>query len=155
MEGTQVGTVGMIEVSPGAPNVVPGRVTMSLELRDLEMDKIEHIYSAIESSAQKISLETDTAIKLDEFYLSRGAPTDVRVMQLIEESATELGLSHHRMPSGAGHDAQSIAPLAPTGMIFIPSIGGVSHSPDEYSRPEDIVAGVNVMLNTLLKIDRL
>ncbi len=154
MEGTQVGTVGMIEVSPGAPNVVPGHVTMSLELRDLEMDKIEHIYSAIESSAQKISLETDTAIKLDEFYLSRGAPTDVRVMQLIEESAAELGLSHHRMPSGAGHDAQSIAPLAPTGMIFIPSIGGVSHSPDEYSRPEDIIAGVNVLLNTLLKIDR-
>jgi N-carbamoyl-L-amino-acid hydrolase len=155
MEGTQVGTVGMIEALPGAPNVIPGQVTMSLELRDLEMNKIERVYRAIESRAREIALETETTINLNEFYLSRGAPTDSRVMQLIEESATDLGLSHLRMPSGAGHDAQSIAPLAPTGMIFIPSTGGISHSPDEYSLPEDIIAGVNVLLNTLLKIDRL
>ena len=153
MEGDQVGTVGMIQASPGAPNVIPGRVTMSLELRDLDMGKIERVYQAIKSRAQDIAVESDTTIELDEYYLSRGAPTDERVMQLIEESASELGLSSRRMPSGAGHDAQSIAPLASTGMIFIPSIGGISHSPKEYSRPEDIIAGVNVLFSTLLRID--
>jgi len=153
MEGDQVGTVGMIQASPGAPNVIPGLVTMSLELRDLDMEKIERVFQTIQSRAQDIAAENGTRIELDEFYLSRGAPIDNRVMQLIEESATALGLSSRRMPSGAGHDAQSIAPLAPTGMIFIPSIGGVSHSPEEYSRQEDIIAGVNVLLGTIIKLD--
>ncbi|MFC1543721.1 M20 family metallo-hydrolase [Gemmatimonadota bacterium] len=153
MEGDQVGTVGMIQASPGAPNVIPGRVTMSLELRDLDMEKIERVYRAIGTRAQEIAEESATAIQLDEYYLSRSAPTDERVMQCIEEAAAGLGLSSRRMPSGAGHDAQSIAPLAPTGMIFIPSIGGISHSPDERSRPEDIIAGVDVLLNALLMLD--
>jgi N-carbamoyl-L-amino-acid hydrolase len=153
MEGDQVATVGMIQASPGAPNVIPGRVTMSLELRDLEMEKIERLYRTVHVSAQRIARESGTTIELDEFYLSAGAPTDEQVMRLIEESATELGLSSRRVPSGAGHDAQSIAPIAPTGMIFIPSIDGISHSPDEYSGPEDLIAGVNVLLNTLLKLD--
>ena len=153
MDGDQVGTVGMIQASPGAPNVIPGQVTMSLELRDLDMGKIERVFQAIQSRAQEMAAEDGTTIELEEFYLSRGAPADNRVMQLIEESATALGLSSRRMPSGAGHDAQSIAPLAPTGMIFIPSIGGVSHSPEEYSRQEDIIAGVNVLLGTIIKLD--
>lgn len=153
LEGRQVGTVGMIEAFPGAPNVIPGRVMMSLELRDLEMDKIERIYQAIRARAAEIAAESGTRIELDEFYLSAGAACDARVMDLIEASAGELGLRTLRMPSGAGHDAQSLAPLAPTGMIFIPSVGGISHSPQEYSRPEDIVAGVDVLLNALLRLD--
>jgi N-carbamoyl-L-amino-acid hydrolase len=153
IQGQQVGTVGMIEAFPGAPNVIPGRVTMSLELRDLEMDKIERIHQLIRTRADEIAAESGTRIKLDEFYLSAGAPCDARVMDLIEDSAGALGLKHIRMPSGAGHDAQSIAPLAPTGMIFIPSVGGISHSPQEYSRPEDIVAGVDVLLHALLRMD--
>ncbi len=72
---------------------------------------------------------------------------------VIAESASELGLTYKRMPSGAGHDAQSIAKIAPVGMIFIPSEGGISHSPLEYSRPEDVVAGANVLLHTILKLD--
>jgi N-carbamoyl-L-amino-acid hydrolase len=72
---------------------------------------------------------------------------------LVGDSAAELGLSALRMPSGAGHDAQSIALLAPIGMIFIPSVGGISHSPQEFSRPEDVVNGADVLLNTVLKLD--
>jgi N-carbamoyl-L-amino-acid hydrolase len=72
---------------------------------------------------------------------------------LVEESVDELGLSGLRMPSGAGHDAQSMAKLGPVGMIFIPSVGGISHSPRELSRDGDVVAGVNALLHTILKAD--
>ena len=81
------------------------------------------------------------------------AATDERLREFVAESAQSLGLTSHRMPSGAGHDAQSLAQLGPIGMIFIPSVGGISHSPKELSRPEDIVSGVNVLLHTLLKTD--
>jgi N-carbamoyl-L-amino-acid hydrolase len=70
------------------------------------------------------------------------------------EAAHELGLTFLLMPSGAGHDAQNMARIAPTGMIFVPSVGGISHSPKEYTRPEDMENGVNVLLHTILKIDQ-
>ena len=76
------------------------------------------------------------------------------VRQVIFESAKELGLSTKLMPSGAGHDAQDMARLAPVGMIFVPSAGGISHSPREFSKPQDITNGANVLLHTLLKLDR-
>src|SRR5262245_36798554 len=83
------------------------------------------------------------------------ALSDERIRGLIGESAKELSLTTRLLPSGAGHDAQSIAKLAPMGMIFVPSIGGISHSPKEFSRPEDIANGANVLLHTLLKLDRI
>jgi N-carbamoyl-L-amino-acid hydrolase len=153
--GRQVGTVGRIEAAPGAPNVIPGLVTMSLELRDLDMEKIEDIYRRIESAAQEIGKETGTEFDLDEFYLSASAISDDRLKRVVAESAAELGLSSIPMPSGAGHDAQSIAKLGPMGMIFVPSVGGVSHSPLEYTEPQDVVNGANVLLNTVLRTDRI
>jgi len=81
------------------------------------------------------------------------APTDPRIRQLVDDSSKELGLTTKLMPSGATHDAQNIARLAPIGMIFIPSIAGISHSPREYSQPEDITNGANVLLHALLKLD--
>ena len=81
------------------------------------------------------------------------APSDPRVRSLIAESAKELSLTTKVMPSGAGHDAQAMATLGPMGMIFVPSIGGISHSPKELSRPNDIVNGANVLLATLLRLD--
>ena len=81
------------------------------------------------------------------------APSDPRVRSLIADAARELGLTTKVMPSGAGHDAQALATLGPMGMIFVPSIGGISHSPKELSRPNDIVNGANVLLATLLRLD--
>jgi N-carbamoyl-L-amino-acid hydrolase len=153
MPGRQVGTVGQIQAFPGAPNVVPGKVTTSLEIRDLDMKKIGSIFEQIQAKALEIGRDSGTKIKFDAFYISEGAPTDERLRQFVAESATSLGLTSLRMPSGAGHDAQSMAQLGPVGMVFIPSVGGFSHSPKELSRPEDIVNGVNVMLHTLLKAD--
>jgi N-carbamoyl-L-amino-acid hydrolase len=85
---------------------------------------------------------------------SRSAPTDPRLRVCIARAAENLGLSKLFLPSGAGHDAQNIARLAPIGMIFIPSVGGISHSPKEYSRPEDVERGANVLLQTILGLDQ-
>ncbi|MGI9078186.1 MAG: Zn-dependent hydrolase [Gemmatimonadaceae bacterium] len=151
--GKQVGTVGRIEASPGAPNVVPGRVLLSLELRDLDAAKIEVLFQAIRAEARRIGKESGTEFTFNEYNTNMPAPTDRNVRRMIAESATELGLSSREMPSGAGHDAQSIARLAPIGMIFVPSVRGISHSPEELSRPSDIENGANVLLRTLLKLD--
>lgn len=152
--GSQVGTVGRIEASPGAPNVIPGRVILSLELRDTDMEKIEQLHQLIRRRAQQIGEETHTGFGFDEFYLSRAALADERIMRLVAESAGKLDLSSITMPSGAGHDAQSIAKLAPIGMIFVPSVGGISHSPHEFTRPEDVGNGANVLLHSLLSLHR-
>ena len=155
VEGSQVGTVGRINAEPGAPNVIPGKVVMSLELRDLSADKIQSLYRTIKEEAALISKKTGTQITFDPIdAMAIPAPTDPAIRKQIAESAEELGLTAHFMPSGAGHDAQDMAKIAPTGMIFIPSVGGVSHSPKEFSHMSDIVNGANVLLKTILKIDQ-
>ena len=153
MPGRQVATVGRLEAEPGAPNVIPGRVTMTLEIRDLSMTGIERVFNEISGNSVRITEETGTRFSFQRFYTSRAAPTALWIREIIETSAQGLGLSTHRMPSGAGHDAQSIALFAPVGMIFIPSVAGVSHAPDEHTTPQDVVNGANVLLQTLLELD--
>jgi N-carbamoyl-L-amino-acid hydrolase len=80
--------------------------------------------------------------------------TDERIRQIIAGAADELGLAWKSMPSGAGHDAQDMARIAPTGMIFVPSRGGISHSPEEFTSRQDMANGANVLLQTVLRIDR-
>lgn len=152
--GRQVGTVGRISAEPGAPNVIPGKVTMSLELRDLSAEKIHDLFKKIRHEAQVIALESGVTVTFAPIEpASIPAPTDERMRTLIAESARELGLTYQLMPSGAGHDAQNMARIAPTGMIFVPSLGGISHSPKEFTKPEDMANGANVLLQTILKID--
>lgn len=153
--GRQVGTVGRIAASPGAPNVIPGRVDMSLELRDLSAEKIRSLFASIEGEARAIESRTGTRISFRSIDATAvPAPTDERIRRLIAEAAAELGLKHMLMPSGAGHDAQDMARLTPTGMIFVPSAGGISHSPKEYTSPEQMARGVDVLLRTILAIDK-
>lgn len=152
--GRQVGTVGRLQALPGVPNVIPGKVILSLELRDLDAAKIQMLYQKIRTEADQIARASKTAFDFKEINVNIPAPTDARIRSLIDQSAKELGLSTKQMPSGAGHDAQDMARLAPVGMIFIPSIGGISHSPKEFSRPQDITNGANVLLHALLKVDR-
>ena len=153
MPGRQVATVGRIEAVPGAPNVVPGVVRATIEIRDLEMDKISLIFAEIERRARAIETAREVTVALEPFYESLAAPTDPRFRDMVEASAAALGYSHTRMPSGAGHDAQSMAELGPVGMIFVPSRNGISHSPDEYTAPDDITRGTNVLLGSVLALD--
>ncbi|HEU4713488.1 MAG TPA: Zn-dependent hydrolase [Pyrinomonadaceae bacterium] len=152
--GRQVGTVGRINALPGAPNVIPGKVVLSLELRDLYAAKINMLYERIHAEAQRIAEASRTKFDFKEINVNIPAPTDPRIRSLISEAANELGLSTKTLPSGAGHDAQDMARLGPVGMIFVPSVGGISHSPREFSHPQDIANGANVLLHTLLKLDR-
>ncbi|MGQ0836912.1 MAG: Zn-dependent hydrolase [Gammaproteobacteria bacterium] len=155
LPGRQVATVGRIRAEPGAPNVIPGKVVLSLEIRDLASDKIQQVYAAIRAEAEKIAKARNTPIGFTELQVaSEPAPTDERMRRIIAAAATSLGLTHKLMPSGAGHDAQDMTHIAPTGMIFVPSVGGVSHSPKEYTSAQDMANGANVLLRTVLAIDR-
>src|SRR5262245_57322870 len=138
MPGRQVGTVGWIRVQPGAYNVIPGKTILGLELRDLDATKVETMFHRIRNEAKQIGAMNNTTFSFSEPIVTHPALTDQRFQKLIDATAKELGLSTRVMPSGAGHDAQEMAVIGPVGMIFIPSIGGISHSPKEFSTPSDI-----------------
>ena len=154
LEGRQVATVGRIQAFPGAPNVIPGKVTLSVEIRDLDADKMQQVFELIEAEAIRIAEARSTPIAFEELDVaSLPAPTDARIRDIIAQAADELGFSYKRMPSGAGHDAQDLARIAPTGMIFVPSVGGISHSPEEFTSAEDMANGASVLLRTVLAVD--
>ncbi len=151
--GGQVGTVGRLEVSPNSPNVIPGEVRFSIELRDLSPAKLEDMAAAIEARAAQIARDTHTTIELKPNRHNPPANADTRVQDVIAGAAKERGLSTLRMPSGAGHDAQMMARLCPMGMIFVPSVDGISHSPRELTTWDDCTRGAEVLLDTVLAID--
>ena len=134
MPGRQVATVGRIRAEPGAPNVIPGKVVLSLEIRDLDAAKMTTVYDAIHAEADKIAQARQTPFTFTQLKVSsEPAPTDPRLQRIISKAASSLNLSTKLMPSGAGHDAQEISHIAPTGMIFVPSVGGISHAPKEFT----------------------
>jgi N-carbamoyl-L-amino-acid hydrolase len=151
--GRQVGTVGKVLAFPGAPNVIPGRIICSLEIRDLDNARIASFFERIKQEAAHIAAATGTTFAYQSTHDSKSALTDPRIQQAITRVASDLKLTSRPMPSGAGHDAQHMAQLCPSGMIFIPSIDGISHAPREFSRPTDIGNGANVLLRTLLSLD--
>ena len=151
--GRQVGTVGKLQALPGAYNVIPGKVVVGLELRDLDAAKIQMMFDRIQAEAGQIAQSSGTKFDFTEVNAITPALTDERIRKIIADTAKGLGLTTKQLPSGAGHDAQEMARLGPVGMIFIPSVDGISHAPREFSRPEDITNGANVLLHTLLKLD--
>lgn len=152
--GRQVATVGKIQAFPGATNVVPGQVVTSLDVRDLDPTKIAQVIDKIRESVKMIEAETGTKFELKQTSSSEPAITDERFKSAIDASVKALGLTTFPLPSGAGHDAQEIADICPIGMIFIPSRAGISHSPKEFSEGSDITNGGNVLLQTLLRLDK-
>jgi len=154
--GTQVGTVGVISAEPGAPNVIPGKVKMMLEMRELSRDKMLSLHEEIRSKALSIADESGTNIEFRSLNLDiYPALADNVIQDLISESARDLGLSFQRMPSFAGHDAQDMARITSMGMIFVPSKHGISHSPKEFTSAQDMANGASVLFHTILKVDRL
>jgi N-carbamoyl-L-amino-acid hydrolase len=153
--GRQVGTVGHIEVYPNATNVVPGLVKHSIELRDLSPEKIARLGEEIRRQAQQIARETNTEITIKHLENDSPAMANPQIQAQIEQAAADLQLKTMRLPSGAGHDAQMMARLGPMGMIFVPSVGGISHSPKELTRWSGCANGANVLLQTILRMDRL
>lgn len=154
VKGSQVGTIGKIAAFPGAYNVIPGKVKLGLEIRDLSSEKIEMLFVEIEKRAATIAANTKTKIAFErQPSVSKPALTNKNLQQKIDASAKALALKTQFMPSGAGHDSQNIAVIAPVAMIFVPSVGGVSHSFKEFTKTVDMANGANVLLKTILAVD--
>lgn len=154
--GAQVGTVGRIKAFPGAPNVIPGKVILSLELRDLSEDKIDRLFAEIQAKTDEIAADSQVKFSFSPISATgKAALTDERIQAMIQKEAENLSFTYQYMPSGAGHDAQEMSHIAPTGMIFIPSKAGISHAPEEYSTFKDIGQGTQLLLNTILSLDQL
>jgi N-carbamoyl-L-amino-acid hydrolase len=151
--GRQVGTVGWMKIEPGATNVIPGRVTFPVELRDLDKEKINRVAARVLQRFEAIGKEENVQISCTAPELAEPALTTPAFREAISVSAKEVGLNTMELPSGAGHDAQNVARFAPIGMIFVPSRGGISHSPLEYSSPEQVANGAEVLYRTILRLD--
>jgi N-carbamoyl-L-amino-acid hydrolase len=152
--GRQVGTVGIMKVEPGAPNIIPGRAEFSVELRDLDAAKVHRIWSDIENRFAQISKEENVPIECKALDFDEPAKANPLVQQTIRDAARSAGLAFLDMPSGAGHDAQNAARFAPMGMIFVPSRNGISHSPLEFTPWPDVTNGAEVLYRTILSLDQ-
>ena len=153
-EGRQVATIGKIAVQPGAYNVIPGKAIVGMEIRDLSNDKIWQIFRDVEKKAAAIAASTGTKISFQQRDAVKPALTDKNIQDKIIQSAKALGFTYKNMQSGAGHDSQNMALICPVGMIFVPSVGGISHSPKEFTKATDMANGANVLLKTILAIDK-
>ena len=154
--GRQVGTVGQLNVEPNAPNVIPGTVRMTIELRDLSAEKL-----ADDRRRHPRARRRDRQADEDDDRDRGSEPQSVRRSRRQRCSARSSARRHHSAwdrcgcPSGAGHDAQMMAQLSPMGMIFVPSVAGISHSPKELTRWEDCANGANVLLAAIIEADAL
>lgn len=137
-----VATAVTIRAEPGALNVVPGRVELALDLRGTDPRGIAHMAALIRRDGARIARRR--GVTVEQTVLSRATPVafDEATVTLVEDTIRALGYSHLRLPSGAGHDAMTVAPHTPSAMLFVPSAGGVSHAPGEYTPPDDIIRGI-------------
>jgi hydantoinase/carbamoylase family amidase len=150
--GTTVATVGVLRLAPGAINVVPGEVGLDVDVRDSDLTARDRVVADALAEVRLIGarrgLEVDVAPIVDDAPVA----CDASVVAAVADACAELGVAHRRMISGAYHDAMILGTIAPIGMIFVPSAGGISHHPDEYTAPEDLDRGVAVLAGTLARL---
>ncbi|MCJ8297756.1 MAG: M20/M25/M40 family metallo-hydrolase [Pseudomonadales bacterium] len=152
MGGDQVATVGSIELKPNLINVIANSASISVDLRNTDQQLLHWAEQQLAAYIKKIAASEKVKINCKE--LVRFAPVDFdpQLVNLVEQTALAQGHSILRMPSGAGHDAQSFAPNCPTAMIFVPSVAGISHNITEHTETADIEAGANVLLKVVLQL---
>jgi hydantoinase/carbamoylase family amidase len=149
---TTVGTVGVLRARPGAINVVPGEVELDVDVRDSDLDAREQVVAAIVAATGEIAERRGLELEVTPIVEDVPVACDPRVVEAAEAACAELGLSHRTMTSGAYHDAMIMGRQIPIGMIFVPSAGGVSHHPDEYTAPDELEHGVQVLAGTLARL---
>lgn len=148
----QVATVGRIDLHPNLVNVVAAKATFTVDLRNTDESVLQESERRFDEflratgDAEGCTVTTRTLARFEPVLFDAGT------VDLVESTAASLGYSVKRMPSGAGHDAQMLARVCPTAMIFTPSVNGLSHNPAEYTAPEDLLAGSNVLLHTMLAL---
>ena len=144
-----VGTVGVVEVEPGSINVVPGAVTLWVDVRGVEMASIKRTLENIQAEAENVAVTDRVGVRIEMLTADSPVPLSETLAEQTEAICKELGYSYLHMNSGAGHDAMHMAKLAPTTMVFIPCKGGISHNPAEYASLEDICRGINILAHIL------
>ena len=153
--GDQVCTVGKIDLHPNLTNVVPARATLTLDVRNTDEKLLQTAELKIKDFLAQIAISEGVEIKTRELARFEPVVFDDRVIDLVEEIAKEQNNSVQRMPSGAGHDAQMLARVCPAGMIFVPSVKGISHNAAEFTEEADLNAGANILLHTMLALTTL
>ena len=147
-----VANVGDIELEPGAFNVVPGRARVRLECRSVDPGELDRLAARILERIGVVADECRLEVEIQRVAHWAPAVTDPRVRRAITGAAHALDLSFVEMPSGAGHDAQALADVVPVGMVFVPSVRGISHHPSEHTRWEDCVNGANLLLEAAVAL---
>jgi N-carbamoyl-L-amino-acid hydrolase len=147
-----VANVGAIQLEPGAFNVVPGRARIGLECRSVDPDELDRLAARILDRITAVAEECRLQAKTRIVGHWPPAATSPDVRTAIRRASEALRLSYMEMPSGAGHDAQVLADVVPAGMLFVPSVGGISHDPSEYTQWTDCVNGANVLLGAALAL---
>lgn len=147
-------TIGHVELKPGYAHTIPGEADFSLVGRDMSEDVMKKLAESCDKVLSAIARKHRLKFEYNQMSWLEPKHCSKEIMSYIEQTTQSLNYSYIQMPSGAGHDAQFFTDIIPTGMIFIPSAGGVSHAPDEWSHWEDVEKGANVLLNTIIRIDQ-
>ncbi|MFB7918550.1 Zn-dependent hydrolase [Streptomyces sp. NPDC056061] len=148
----QVATVGHLEVLPNSANTIAGTARLTVDLRDADVDRLRQAHRDVCDEAQTLADRLGVQARCEQIIATRPAATAPSYQAAITESADALGLAHTTLSSGAGHDAQIMAAVTPIGMIFVPSIGGASHVPQEDTAVGDLLAGARVLLSSVLRL---
>ncbi|AIQ72952.1 Zn-dependent hydrolase [Paenibacillus odorifer] len=147
-----VATSGKLEVNPNTPNVIPGEVLFTLDIRHSEEDELERFCEKLLAECNEIAVKRGVTLEATSVLHTVPAPMDMKLSEMLENICRLQGKTYRTMVSGAGHDAQLLAPRCPTAMIFVPSRAGISHSPEEYTSPEQLAAGLEVLTAMLYEL---
>ena len=150
---TTVGTVGILKVKPGAMTVIPGEAELGIDIRDTVPEPKRIAADKVVAMMEGVCARRNIGLQVIQLLDDTPGVMAPAVVEAVKDAADKLGHSHNMMPSAAGHDARIMSFVAPTGMIFVPSVGGISHSPKEYTTPEDVLAGIEVLTETVLNVD--
>lgn len=149
--GTTLATIGMLRIEPNAINVIPRKAVFTVDLRDPDELRLQDAERRLTDFLLEIAEKEGVKITTERLIRFEPVVFDAGLADAIEASVERMGFTHRRMTSGAGHDAQMIARIAPTAMIFVPSRGGISHNPREHTDDAQLVGGANVLLDVVLK----
>jgi hydantoinase/carbamoylase family amidase len=150
-KGRVVGTVGALKIEPGVINAVPGKAELAVDVRSITASAKNRVVHLIEAKIREIARRRTIRIKILPIRKEDPVPLDKRIVHLLQDCCEARGVAYEIMPSGAGHDAMQMAKVTPAGMLFIPSRRGISHNPLEWSAPQDISLGAQLLLDAIVR----
>ena len=151
-KGRVVGTVGAIKIEPGVINAIPGKAELSVDIRSITAEAKRRVVRLVEARIREIARRRKIQVKILPLREEDPVPLDKWLIHLLKECCEMKNIAYEIMPSGAGHDAMQMAKVTPAGMLFIPSRRGISHSPLEWSEPEDICLGAQLLLDSVIRV---